>query len=212
MALMGAEGLARAAARCHTNTRHLGESLCALPGVAPRFDRPVFHEQVVTLPVEVKGLLRALAAHNILGGFDLSRDYPELGHAILICATEKRSADEIESFVRKLERAISLQRQAGELGVGTMDFAKRLLDYGVQLPASCFDWPLSECLLIEPTETWHKATLDNFVAAMQAIQKEARTDPDLVRSAPHTLSVGRLNDVHNARELSLAWKRTQSDG
>lgn len=109
MALMGAEGLARTAARCHTNTRRLGEKLSSIPGVALKFERPVFHEQVLSLPIEAKGALRTLAAHNILGGLDLSRDYPELGSAILVCATEKRTSEEIDNFVGKLERAINLQ-------------------------------------------------------------------------------------------------------
>lgn len=109
MALMGAEGLSRTAASCHSNTLRLGERLSMLPGVSIRFDRPVFHEQVVTLPVAANGVLRTLAAHNVLGGLDLSRDYPELGNAILFCATERRTAEEIEIFTGRLERAVALQ-------------------------------------------------------------------------------------------------------
>jgi len=109
MALMGAEGLARTAARCHSNTHRLRERLCALPGVEAHFQRPVFHELVLSLPVEASGVLRTLAAHNILGGLDLSRDYPELGHAVLVCATEKRTEAEIDAYAERLERALSLQ-------------------------------------------------------------------------------------------------------
>ena len=109
MALLGAEGLERTAAACHANTSDLVARLSALAGVSPRFSRPVFHERLMSLPVAADDVLRALAAHNILGGLDISGDYPELGSAILICATEKRTVGEIESFVEKLARVIELQ-------------------------------------------------------------------------------------------------------
>jgi len=109
LALLGAEGLERTAAACHTNTTSLVEQLSAIPGVSPRFSRPVFHERLMSLPIAADAVLRALAAHNILGGLDISRDYPELGSAILTCATEKRTVGEIESFVEKLSRVIELQ-------------------------------------------------------------------------------------------------------
>ncbi|MEW8430345.1 MAG: glycine dehydrogenase, partial [gamma proteobacterium symbiont of Ctena orbiculata] len=73
------------------------------------FDGPVFHERVVRLPIAANKALRALAAHNVLGGFDLSDDYPELGDAILVCATELRSESDIESYRSKLERVIASQ-------------------------------------------------------------------------------------------------------
>ncbi len=109
MALLGSEGLARVAAACHANTAALTERLCAIGGVEPLFDRPVFHERALRLPAPAAGVLRSLAAHNVLGGLDLSRDYPELGDAILVCATEKRTDDEIGAFADKLERVIGLQ-------------------------------------------------------------------------------------------------------
>ncbi len=109
MALLGGEGLARVAAACHANTTALTRQLTAVPGVEPLFDRPMFHEQVLRLPVAAGGILRALAAHSILGGLDLSRDYPELGPAVLVCATEKRSAEEMTAYADKLERVIGLQ-------------------------------------------------------------------------------------------------------
>ena len=109
MALLGGEGLARVAAACHANTAELSRRLTAVAGVETLFDRPVFHERVLRLPVAAKGVLRSLAAHNVLGGLDLSRDYPELGNALLVCATERRSADEISAYAEKLERVIGLQ-------------------------------------------------------------------------------------------------------
>ncbi len=104
------------------------------------------------------------------------------------------------------EFILTLKKQAKELGVNTMDFAKRLLDYGVHAPTTYFPLLVPECLLIEPTETEAKEDLDRFVEIMKTIQKEAETQPEVVRQAPHTLPVRRLDDVRAARELDLAWK------
>ncbi|MBS1202504.1 MAG: glycine dehydrogenase (aminomethyl-transferring), partial [Chromatiaceae bacterium] len=103
------------------------------------------------------------------------------------------------------EFIITLRREARELGVTAMDFAKRLLDYGYHAPTTYFPLLVPECLLIEPTESETKEELDGFVAALAAIREEARTDGELVRGAPHTLPVRRLDDVRAARLLDLAW-------
>ena len=86
-----------------------------------------------------------------------------------------------------------------------MDVAKRLLDKGFHAPTTYFPLLVPECLLIEPTETESRETLDAFVAAMKEILDEAHNDPDLVKSAPHTTPVRRLDDVKAARELDLKW-------
>ncbi|MCG8487056.1 MAG: aminomethyl-transferring glycine dehydrogenase subunit GcvPA [Chromatiales bacterium] len=111
MAIMGAEGLQRVAATSHANTQKLSEALSSLPGVEPLFSGAVFHEQVMKLPIETANALRMLAAHNVLGGFDLQDDYPELGDAVLVCATELRSDEDIENYRGKLERVIQSQVQ-----------------------------------------------------------------------------------------------------
>ncbi|MBI2224738.1 MAG: aminomethyl-transferring glycine dehydrogenase subunit GcvPB, partial [Betaproteobacteria bacterium] len=87
-----------------------------------------------------------------------------------------------------------------------MDVAKRLLDKGFHAPTTYFPLLVPECLLIEPTETESKQTLDAFVQAMQEILEEAHRTPELVKSAPHTTPVRRLDEVRAARELDLAWK------
>lgn len=109
MTLLGSEGLMRVAASCHSNTAMLVELLTTIPDVELLFDRPFFHECALSLPTPAKDVLRSLAAHNLLGGLDLSRDYPEMGSAILVCATEKRSSEEITALAEKLARVISLQ-------------------------------------------------------------------------------------------------------
>jgi len=106
------------------------------------------------------------------------------------------------------EFIVTLKRQARELNVTAMDFAKRLLDLGFHAPTTYFPLIVPECLLIEPTETEAKDVLDAFVAAMSQIQKEAQQEPERVRSAPHTMPVRRLDDVRAARHLDLTWTPT----
>ncbi|MES9880996.1 MAG: aminomethyl-transferring glycine dehydrogenase subunit GcvPB [Sedimenticola sp.] len=105
------------------------------------------------------------------------------------------------------EFIITLRKQAKALGVNTMDFAKRLLDYGFHAPTTYFPQLVPECLLIEPTETEDRETLDGFIGAMKTILFEAENAPELVKGAPHTLPVKRLDDVRAARELDLSWKQ-----
>jgi glycine dehydrogenase subunit 1 len=112
MALLGGEGLARTAASCHANTARLLERLTAIDGVERRFDGPVFHEAVLHLSAPTADILRSLAAHNVLGGFDLGEDYPELGNAVLVCATELRTAGEIDEYATKLGRIMATRTQA----------------------------------------------------------------------------------------------------
>ena len=107
MAILGAEGLERVAASCHANTRRLVEMLREIPGVEPLFDRPVFHEQALGLPAPAAKVLRALAEEDILGGFDLGSEYPELDPSILVCATELRTDEEMATFQSGLARIIA---------------------------------------------------------------------------------------------------------
>jgi glycine dehydrogenase subunit 2 len=106
------------------------------------------------------------------------------------------------------EFIVTLKRQARDLNVTAMDFAKRLLDYGFHAPTTYFPLLVPECLLIEPTETETKDTLDAFVTAMIQIEKEAQQEPARVTTAPHTMPVRRLDDVRAARQLDLTWKPT----
>jgi glycine dehydrogenase subunit 1 len=107
MALVGGEGLVNVAATCHDNTRKLGEALSVIDGVDFQFSGPVFHETVLHLAAPADEILRSLAAQNVLGGYRLSDDFPELGEAILVCATELRTADEIDQYARQLARIMA---------------------------------------------------------------------------------------------------------
>jgi len=107
MSLLGPEGLRRVAARCHHNTNILVEKLTAIDGVNRCFEHPFFHEAVIQLDQPVADVMRAIEAQGINAGIDLSSEYPELGNALLICATECRTVDEIENYATHLERIMS---------------------------------------------------------------------------------------------------------
>ena len=96
--------------------------------------------------------------------------------------------------------------------VRALDVSKRLLDYGFHPPTNYFPLIVPEALMIEPTETESKQTLDAFVAAMKAIAEEARHDPALVKGAPHHTPVKRLDEVKAARELVLTDRARASHG
>lgn len=105
------------------------------------------------------------------------------------------------------EFIITLKKEHKELHISALDVAKRLLDYGFHAPTMYFPLLVPECLLIEPTETESKETLDAFADAMIKILDEARTDPAILTKAPHTLPVRRLDDVKAARELDLIYQK-----
>lgn len=106
MALLGPEGLRRIALQCHENTRKLRERLTAIAGVKALFDGPFFHETVLQLPRPVTQILPRLAERGILGGYDLSADYPELAPALLVCATEMRNEEDIEAYAQALQTSL----------------------------------------------------------------------------------------------------------
>jgi len=102
LALLGPEGLERIASLCMQRTAELAEALCRIPAVRARFTAPGFHEIVLALDRPVAPVLAALDALGIQGGFDLSEHYPELGHALLTCATEMRTSADIDAYARAL--------------------------------------------------------------------------------------------------------------
>lgn len=107
MSLLGPEGLRRVATQSHANTLSLVEQLETLKGVKRIFSGDLFHEAVVTLPVPVAGVLKTLKNQGVLAGLDLSEHYPELGNALLVCATETKIASDLEKYVSHLARALS---------------------------------------------------------------------------------------------------------
>ena len=99
----------------------------------------------------------------------------------------------------------TLKKEAKTYNVTALDVAKRLLDYQVHAPTIYFPLIVPECLLIEPTETESKQTLDFMIDAFKQIAAEIQTTPETVLNAPHNFSVSRLNEVKAARQLELTW-------
>jgi glycine dehydrogenase subunit 1 len=106
MALLGPDGLARVAQTCHSNALKLAQQLTVLPGVKRRFSGPVFHEFVLRFNAPVGDVLQALKAQGILGGLALTQDYPELGDALLVCATETKHDDDLKRYAENMKRIL----------------------------------------------------------------------------------------------------------
>ena len=84
-------------------------------------------------------------------------------------------------------------------GVRALDIAKRLLDYGIHAPTIYFPLIIKECMLLEPTESESKRTLDDFVEIMKKIVAEIEQNPEILKNAPHSLPVSRLDEVKAAK-------------
>jgi glycine dehydrogenase subunit 1 len=106
LSLLGPEGLSRVANECHRRANELVGALTRIKGVKLAFDRPRFHEAVLLLDRPVAPVIDELARRGIVAGFDLTNDYPELGHALLVCATETRTADDIRKYADALTETL----------------------------------------------------------------------------------------------------------
>src|SRR5687768_8830678 len=160
-------------------------------------------------------LLRAYIYMRMLGREGMHRvgEFATLNANYLMARLAKAGFDPAYPTRRAShEFIITAKKQKENLGVSAMDIAKRLLDFGFHAPTTYFPLLVPECLLIEPTETESKEALDGFIDAMIAIQKEAEAQADLVTSAPHTMTVRRLDDVRAARQLDLTWKPAHPQG
>ncbi len=153
-------------------------------------------------------LLRAFAYARLLGKDGMHRvgEYATLNANYMARELEKAGFTLAYPDRRAThEFIITLSKETKAYGVNAMDFAKRLLDYGYHAPTTYFPLLVPECWLIEPTETESREEIDGFVAVMKKILEEAKTSPETVTSAPHTLSVRRLDDVKAARDLDLSF-------
>jgi len=155
-------------------------------------------------------LLRAYVYARMLGAEGMHRvaDFATLNANYLMAELQKVGYS--AAFPQRRashEFIVSAKELKDATGVSAMDIAKRLLDKGFHSPTTYFPMLVAECLLIEPTETESKEVLDGFVAAMKEIRDEAHADAAMVKGAPYTQPVRRLDDVKAARELDLTWKR-----
>ena len=124
MSIMGAQGLENTAAACFANNNQLVEKLTALAGVKKAFSASHFHETVLQLDESLNKsaaeVLSALMDKGILGGFDLSGTYPELGSAILVCTTEMRNDDDIEAYVKAMQAVLTATGAAANSDTATL--------------------------------------------------------------------------------------------
>ncbi len=104
------------------------------------------------------------------------------------------------------EFVISCRRQKEEYGIGAVNIAKRLIDFGIHPPTMYFPLIVKEALMIEPTETESRKTLDNFIRVMIKINEEAKNEPEKLRRAPLTTHIGHPDEVKAARYPDIRWK------
>ncbi len=107
MALLGPEGLRRAASASHANTAELIRLACEIDGVSRADDGAFFHEAALTLPKPAREVRDAMARHGVLAGLPLDRYYPDRSHQLLVCATEKRTPEDLARYVAALSEALS---------------------------------------------------------------------------------------------------------
>ena len=153
-------------------------------------------------------LLRAYIYMRMLGRDGMQRvaEFATLNANYMMAQLKNKGFDiAIPDRRASHEFIVTLKKQAKELNVTAMDFAKRLLDLGYHAPTTYFPLLIPECLLIEPTETEARESLDGFIEAMLQIQSEAEHDAAFVKGAPYTMPVKRLDEVRAAKQLDLSW-------
>mgnify|MGYP003971027515 FL=1 len=172
-----------------------------IPQSIGRFSAHMGNSGVLLRAYIYSRLLGAEGMHRIAEFATLNANYlmKELSKAGFEIAYPNRRASH--------EFIVTLKDLKEKTGITAMDVAKRLIDKGFHAPTTYFPLLVPECLLIEPAETESKETLDSFVLSMKEILEEAYTDPEMLKIAPPTTSLQRLDDVKAARELDLTWKQ-----
>jgi glycine dehydrogenase subunit 2 len=172
-------------------------------------DRPLSIGRLSAFAGNAGVLLRAYVYARLLGRDGMRRvaEFATLNANYLA----KRLAEKGFTLAYPERRAshefiVTVQPQKKANGITALDFSKGLLDYGIHAPTNYFPLLVPECLLIEPTETESKETLDRFVDVMAELLEQAATDPQRMKAAPYTTPVRRLDDVKAARDLDLAFR------
>ncbi|EKE00534.1 MAG: hypothetical protein ACD_21C00332G0008 [uncultured bacterium] len=154
-------------------------------------------------------MLRAYIYIRLLGAAGLARvgEYATLNSNYLMKVLQKLGFTVPYPNRRAShEFIVTLKQEAKDFGITAKDFGKRLLDYGVHAPTTYFPMLVPECFLIEPTETESKQEIDAFAETMAKILNEAKTNPNIVKDAPHTMPVKRLDDVKAAKDMDFVWR------
>ncbi len=175
-------------------------------------DRPLSIGRLATFAGNAGVLLRAYVYARLLGREGMPRvaEYATLNANYLA----KRLAEKGFDLAYPARRAshefiVTVARQKKENGITALDFSKSLLDHNIHAPTNYFPLLIPECLLIEPTETESKETLDEFAKVMGELLILASRDPQRMKDAPITQPVRRLDDVKAAKDLDLAWRSKQ---
>jgi glycine dehydrogenase subunit 2 len=171
-------------------------------------DRPLSIGRLTTFAGNAGVLLRAYIYARLLGREGMSRvaEFATLNANYLARRLAEKGFDLAYPKRRAShEFIVTVARQKKENGVTALDFSKSLIDRGIHAPTNYFPLLVPECLLIEPTETEAKETLDEFVEVMGELLVLSRENPQAMKDAPVTLPVRRLDDVKAARELDIAW-------
>jgi glycine dehydrogenase subunit 2 len=169
------------------------------------FDRPDSIGRVMGFHGQFAVLVRAYTYIRMLGSAGL-RDAAE--SAVLNANYVRAGLEGVYDLPykdRSLHEVVFSGTNLREHGIKTLDVAKRLLDHGMHAPTIYFPLIVPEALMIEPTETESRESLDGFIEAMKQIADEARTNPDILRQAPVTTPVRRLDEARASRELDVNW-------
>ena len=171
-------------------------------------DRPLSIGRLSAFAGNAGVLLRAYIYARLLGREGMPRvaEYATLNANYLAAQLQKKGFTLAYPERRAShEFIVTIQPQKKANGITALDFSKSLLDYGIHAPTNYFPLLVPECLLIEPTETESKETLDKFIVVMKVLLDKAASNPDWMKGAPYTTPVRRLDDVKAARELDLAY-------
>ena len=176
-----------------------------------RKDRPKSIGRLTTFAGNAGVLLRAYVYARLLGREGMRRvaEYATL-NANYVAKGLANAGFDLAYPERRAshEFIVTVQRQKKENGITALDFSKSLLDHNIHSPTNYFPLLVPECLLIEPTETESKETLDNFVEVMAGLLKLSSENPQAMKDAPLTMPVRRLDDVKAAKELDISWPGT----
>jgi glycine dehydrogenase subunit 2 len=175
------------------------------------FDRPRSIGRVRSFYGNFLVIVKALAYILSLGPDGLR----EVSEIAVLNANYIRKSLEGEYYLKyktpTLHECVFSDKYQKEHGVQNIDIAKRLIDFGVHPPTMSFPLIVAGALMIEPTETESKRDLDQFIDAMKQIAREARDNPEILKEAPHSAYVRRLNETQAARNPVLRWTPGKSD-
>nr|MBA2238883.1 aminomethyl-transferring glycine dehydrogenase subunit GcvPB [Lysobacter sp.] len=177
-------------------------------GFVRKKDRPLSIGRLSAFAGNAGVLLRAYVYARMLGRDGMTRvaEYATL-NANYLAAQLAKAGFTLAYPERRAshEFIVTVQPQKKANGITALDFSKALLDHGIHAPTNYFPLLVPECMLIEPTETESKETLDEFVRVMAHLLADSRENPERMKGAPYTMPVRRLDDVKAVRELDVAF-------